>query len=320
MPTANRPSPLHRALAASAIATLTTLWFTWGLYRFGPSGPDFDQLWYAARFTLQGRNPYQLIGPGRAVDQPWPLYYPLASILPALVVSWLSLTAARVCYTFLLAWAFAYLITRDGWHRLSSVMSGAWLSAMALLQWSPLAACAIVTPLAFGWMVAGKPTLGLANLAAARNRRELIQLIAWASALTLLSFAILPGWLAEWTAALSSASHIRPFIARPFGFLLLLAVFRWRRPEARWLAAIAIVPSSFGVADSLILFAFPHSFREGLVLALLTHAASFYVAFGLPTTGFDAVIARSTQAVLLFVLLPALAVVLKRPNTSEGVP
>ena len=316
LPAQPQPSAIRRAIVASGVATLTSLWFAWGLYRFGTSGPDFDQLWYAATFFLSGQDPYQLIGPGRRVDQTWPLYYPLASIVPALAVSWMSLSAARICYAFALSWAFTYLITRDGWHRLTSVMSGAWLSSIALLQWSPLSACAILAPATFGWMVAGKPTLGLVTLAASRNRRDLVRLIAWGGGITLLSVAIWPGWVMEWIHAVGSASHVKPFIARPFGFLLLLALLRWRRPEARWLAALAVIPSSFGVADTLVLFVFPHTFRQGLVLALLTHAANFYTAIRPPTSDFDAIIARGAHASLILVLLPAIAVVLTRPNAA----
>src|SRR5688500_13768330 len=43
--------------------------------------PDVDQLWFAARAVLGGRNPYELIGPGLEFDYQWKLYYPLPAAL-----------------------------------------------------------------------------------------------------------------------------------------------------------------------------------------------------------------------------------------------
>jgi hypothetical protein len=98
----------------------------------------------------------------------------------------------------------------------------------------------------------------------------------------------------------------------------LLAILRWRRPEARWLAALAVVPNTSGAADALVLAAFPHSFREGLILALLSHAVNFYVAMRPRPATFDGVIALSSGATLVVVLLPALLAVLTRPNVGPA--
>jgi len=200
------------------------------------------------------------------------------------------------------------------------VMSGAYLSAMSLLQWSPLAACAILAPAAFGWMVAGKPNLGMLTVAAARDRRALAWMVGWAVCLTLLAFVVLPSWLAAWRAAIADAAHVRPYLLRPGGFLLLLGLLRWRRPEGRLLAVLAIVPNTFGAADGLLLFTLPHSFREGLVLALLTHGVNFYLALQPRAATHEAAIASSTAAALAFMYLPALLVVLRRPNEGAAPP
>jgi hypothetical protein len=299
---------------------LTAVWYAWGLRRSGIGGSDFDQVLIATRMLLEGRNPYALIGPGRLVDQPWPLYYPIPAAFPALAFVGLPIAAARIAYAFALAWAFAFLITRDGWHRIVACMSGAYLSAFSLLQWSPLAACAVLAPRAFGWMVAGKPNSGAMVVAAAKNRRALVWLLGWGVGLTLVSLLVFPGWPAQWRAAVAGASHVRPYVMRPGGWLLLLALIRWRRPEARWLAALALVPTTGAPADALVLFAFPHTFREGLVLAHLTHMANFYLVTRPPAATFDGVIAGVAGATLVIVFLPALLWVLLRPGVSTPAP
>ena len=58
------------ALAASILSGVRALLWIAGEKK----ARDFDQVWFAARSLLAGRNPYHEIGPGLAFDWPAPLY------------------------------------------------------------------------------------------------------------------------------------------------------------------------------------------------------------------------------------------------------
>jgi hypothetical protein len=60
-----------------------------------------------------------------------------------------------------------------------------------------------------------------------------------------LSLLVLPSWPRDWWMAWPvDTTPWAPPLLRPLGFLLLLAAFRWRTPEARLLLALAIIPQS----------------------------------------------------------------------------
>src|SRR5687768_15801799 len=42
---------------------------------------DLDQLLHAANALREGQNPYEVVGPGRAFEWAWPVFYPLPAIL-----------------------------------------------------------------------------------------------------------------------------------------------------------------------------------------------------------------------------------------------
>src|SRR6185312_6391081 len=79
---------------------------------------DFDQLWYGARALLGGRDPYAEVGPGRAFDFPWPLYYPLPALLLVVPLAGMPLLVARAVFVALGAGVVAYALTRREWKSL----------------------------------------------------------------------------------------------------------------------------------------------------------------------------------------------------------
>jgi hypothetical protein len=201
------------------------------------------------------------------------------------------------------------LLNRYSYERLPAVMSGAFLIAVSLAQWSPWLACAVLAP-AFLWVVSGKPNVGLAAVASSRITRRSVAL---ALVPLLIAFAWRPDWVAGWRYAVSTAEHFHPYFRRPGGALLLLALVKWRRPEARWLAVIACVPGTPGAAEALVLFAFPMTFRQCLCLALLTHIPNFLMLRARFDT-FAAFTDRGALLMLGFVYLPVLVAILMRPN------
>ena len=65
-----------------------------------PTPRDFEQAWYAARAILAGTNPYQQVGPGLAVDWPFPLLYPLPAGVVAIPFAPFSVHASAVLFSF----------------------------------------------------------------------------------------------------------------------------------------------------------------------------------------------------------------------------
>jgi hypothetical protein len=111
-----------------------------------------------------------------------------------------------------------------------------------------------------------------------------------------------------------------PILLRPGGVLLLLALIRWRLPEARLLAALACVPQTVGLYETLPLFLIPRTRWQGYALA----GSSYVAAFGqvaavprLPGMTLDAVLADRWPFLFVCLYLPALVMVLL-PRALEG--
>jgi SAM-dependent methyltransferase len=298
------------------VATLAVSWFAWGAAREPGYVSDFDQLWHAARTALSGGDPYAAPPIGTRLPgfpPPMALYYPLSAVVIASPLAALSLEAARLVWLGAGVFAFTFLLLqRYGYERLPAVMSGAFLSAVSLAQWSPWLACAVMAP-AFAWIFSGKPNVGLA---AAVSSRLSARAVALAAVPAVAAFMWRPDWVSGWREAVSTAEHFQPYVLRPGGLLLLLTLLRWRRPEARWLAVIACVPGTPGAAEALVLFAFPMTFRQCLTLALLTHAPNFLM-LGARFHTFAEFADRGALYMLGFVYLPVLMAVLRRANEGS---
>jgi hypothetical protein len=273
---------------------------------------DFDQLLAGARALRAGGNPYSAVGPGRAFTWPWPLYYPLPAVLGALPFSYMSLITARATFFGISSALLAFAITRESWHRLPVFASAAMMTAAGVVQWSPLVTAAALLPW-LGALLAAKPNLGAALWLAAPSRRA-----ALGAALFLLaSLAVQPTWPAEWLAALRDAPHFRPPLLSLAGPTLLLALLRWRRPEARLLLALACVPQTGALYEVVPLFLIPAGWAGSALLALLTHVAQLVTSRLGPYATYDHYNAVAAQVKVALIFLPCLAMVLRRPNVGE---
>src|SRR5207249_4570115 len=94
------------------------------------------------------------------------------------------------------------------------------------------------------WLVRAKPNVGLAIVLASGSVRALLVATLGGGLLVIASLLVFPGWPAEWLNTLWTAHHMSPPVARLGGPLLLLALLRWRQPEARLLAVLACVPQT----------------------------------------------------------------------------
>ena len=268
-----------------------------------PSASDFDQLWVAARAFAAGRDPYAAV---IAWGHPFPLFYPLPAVLLALPFAWLPVAAARAVWAglgaaALTAAAFRY---RRG---LGTVLLGAgFLNALVLSQWSPLLTAAVALPwLSLTWVA--KPSVGLAYFIAYPSRRA-----AWlCGGLLALSLALWPRWPLAWLAALHT-SFQAPLVLQRGGFVLLLALVRWRRPEARLLAALACVPQTISLYETVPLWLIPRNRWGGYFLAGTSLVCALAESWVVPRIGQP--LAELTRArwpyIFALVYLPALVLVL----------
>jgi len=306
------------ALGAAMLAALYVWWFGYTTHQLAPGGSDFDQLWFAARALLHGRDPYALIGPGREFRWPWPLVYPLSTVVAVLPLTALPVVVARIIFASLSVGILTFALTKRGAGVLPVVASAAVLDAARAGQLSLLlTAGVLLTGASFAFAL--KPHTGLALLAAAPRRRAIVVAAITGVALTIIAFAFQPHWLASWRNALGSASHVRIPLFALGGPLLLLALLRWRRLDARVLLACACVPHTPIVYDVVPIGLVARNFRESLMFALLTYAA--LLAQHVWVTNAPPSVAATLAARILnvTVYLPALLAVLARPNVSEEI-
>lgn len=308
-------SPSRRALFAISLSIAVAIYVA----AVGKANPDFtsdfDQVWAGAKALLDGEDPYALIGPGREFGWNWPLYYPLPALVALAPLGLLPVIAARAIFAAISSGLLAWAVTRDGWQRLPIFISVSFLVTIELGQWSALYAAAFYLP-AIGFISIAKPNFAIPLAAAADRPRALTWILTGTILLLAISQVLRPGWHEPWLDNIRSAPHFKPHVLRPFGFLLLLAVLRWRRPEARWLLALAVVPQAPSFYDQLLLAVVCLTSREALIFAASTVVLFFYVGFNTPQPDYASWGRLVGNGTLWICYFPALVMVLRRPNTG----
>jgi hypothetical protein len=276
---------------------------------------DFDQVWAGARALWQSKDPYQVVGPGREFQWRWPLYYPLPALVAVAPLGLLPVLAARAVFAGASAAIFTWAISRDNWYRWPVLISVSFMVTLELSQWSLLFTAAYFLP-ALGAIAIAKPNLGVELVAGSRDLRTVAWMGAGALLLLVASQLLHPGWHESWLANLRAADHFKPHIVRPLGFLMLLSALKWRRPEARWLLAISVIPMAPTFYDQMLLAVVCLTSRESLVFAASTIVLWFYVALNPPQPDYASWGALVGNGTLWICYFPALAMVLRRPNVG----
>lgn len=297
---------------------------------------DFDYLWAGGYAVWHGREPYVFIQElaaekaSVAPDTPRlrsPFYYPATA---AVLMAPFGALSRRLAASLFAALGMTLLCwSVDGWRRWI-VISAPAFQAIIYGQWSPYLTAAIALPwLGFVW--AAKPTIGTTLFAGWPSRWALYGGLG----LVLLSLVLLPHWPLDWIKALRGAPHYSAPVQRFGGFLLLLAFFRWRRPEARMLGLLALVPHTTAFYEQLPLLLIPQNKRSLAVLMGLSYLAAFCTNFVVDYEGVPRVqqlmvqgmLERQWPYFLVLVYLPALYLVLqpRSPNApgehlSRGLP
>lgn len=269
------------------------------------------QVWAAARMLAHGQSPYELIGPGRAFSYPFPLFYPVTSAVVAMPFAWLSPRLADAMFIGVGAAVLAWSLTRRTLAnpQLWVFASFPMMVAAQTVQWSPWLTAAAVMP-ALGFLYAAKPSVGLAMLAAYPSRVAL----AGAAVLGIATVVIWPWWVPQWIATLPSATHMSAPVTRWGGPLILLALLKWRRADARLLAGLACVPQTPVLYEAVPLFLLVRNFREATFLIVSTGVMAKIVQATVPTTDYNVWMAANGQWMVWLVYLPCTAMILLRPN------
>ena len=273
-------------------------------------GADFAQFHFHARKWLSGGNAYSGGFPVMRATRvvPEPFFYPFPTLLAIAPFALLPLSVAVAAFVGVSAALLAYAVISRCPERLPLFFGPGFFVALVLGQWSPIITAAIILP-TLGFLCVLKPNLGLA--ATASNPTKVA--ILGGGALLVATLLLQPDWPAEWLRNLHSMPpHPMP-IQLPGGFLILLALLRWRRPEARLIAAMACVPQLMYFADQLPLWLVARTRRETMTLSAVS--ATAWVASLLVNIQADRQPAfSSVPYVLAGVYLPVLVMVLRRPN------
>ena len=132
----------------------------------------------------------------------------------------------------------------------------------------------------------------------------------------LAAFAVDPGWVGGWRYVVSLGDNFIPTVQRPFGWLRLLALLRWRRSEARILAVLTVIPMSPGARESLPLWLAPFAGWQLLFLSLSSHFLTPFSNRYDPMTEHLLYGRATALAVLWLVYVPATVFILRLPNTG----
>jgi hypothetical protein len=268
---------------------------------------DFDLLYHSAVTLADGTNPYR----STPDHLRYPLFYPLPAVLVAMPFTALPIALARPAFDIAVGWIFAYALWRQASYALLALFSGAYIFAMRAGQTTPLVVAASLIP-ALGFLLTVKPNTGLACWIARPSRPAVIGGVG----LLALTLVLLPSWPLDWWAAIQDQSqHIRPPILRPFGWLLLLAAFRWRTSGGQLLLALAIIPQNILPHELVPLVLIP-----GNAVEMAVYVVGSWVAVALTSgaqeqaTSLTGLVAEVWPVLLLSVYVPMLYLVLRRPR------
>ena len=297
--------PLAIGLAAGFYA-----WIFWSVPRPQPS--DFSQVWTAARVWWSGGNPYSIVGP-------WGhrLPYPFPAVLAASPFAILPLRWADSLFVALSFGALGWALSRPRWRPpqlwVFASLSAAYVAQTS--QWSFFLTAAAFVPW-LGIVVACKPTIGVAIFAARPSMIGAAMTAIWI-ALSLVAF---PRWPVDWWHATQSVGGVTAPVMRLGGGLVLFVLLRWRRPEARLLAALTLVPHTPILYEAAPLFLIPETVAEGAILSALTVAVKIVLAMLAPYDSRDAAFVVSGRLEVWLLYLPCLIMILRRPNVWRGLP
>ncbi|HYN80354.1 MAG TPA: hypothetical protein VES88_02555 [Gemmatimonadaceae bacterium] len=315
---ARAPTLRARLIIATAIALVGAYLIHVEYGRLPNFHTDFGMAWFGASALANGDNPYSLIGPGRAFDYGWPLIYPATALVAVMPLMALSEHAAAIIFVAISTFLLAFGVTRNGWHLLPLFVTEPYANSARLGQWSILLTAFLFFPWV-GLVLAAKPQTAIPLLLATQSRKALVFALIGGVVLTGISLALFPGWPLVWIEGVRNARFMDPPITRFGGFLVLLALLRWRRPEAWLIVALACMPQAWGWYNTLPLFTIPATWRESVAMAVVATAGAWIAGSSLhPVASLAALYDWIGMLIVFSVYLPATVLVLRRPNSGPS--
>jgi hypothetical protein len=269
-----------------AVASGTFCWFL--LARLKQDAADFRWAIHAAQRMVQRQNPY---------DTPLEQYPLTAAVLALPFVKVPGAIAAGIFFG-ISSGLLAFGVTKHGYGRLLIFLAYPYWAAVLTAQWSPLIAASAF----FWWLLPAamaKPQIGLPVFLSYLSKRG-----AAACAVVLgLTLLWMPRWPVLWIKQMGYYEHFVPVLVSP-GFLVLLALLRYRDREARLLVLTALVPQRW-FFDAFVLWLIPKTRREILSTVALSWGAGIWRWYHIPKS-----FAEVGRWDVIFIYLPMLAVVL----------
>ena len=284
---------------------------------------DWTFHWRAARAVTDGLNPYLVVVPTGPYPFSFYWFYPLPSVFMALPTAPLPAVWSSAITVGAASGVLAFAISRENFSRLPIFLTAQFMMGAAAGSAPAILLTAVIACPALQWLVVMKPNLGLAAFAARPTWRAVWGTLTFCAA----AFVLVPSWPLFWLRQLFSMQggethivlgHLSPIMV-PGGILLVLALLRWRRPEARMLFVLSLVPQTMTFHDVLPVILVAQTFRQTLTLGLLSHVAFLLARAELITERDIATMFHNTAPVALWLMyMPALVLVLMRPNVGAA--
>ena len=316
----NNPTRTRRIVVALLIATICGGGLAFHLTYADLIRTDFSQLKFGAEAMLHGGDPYNLVGMGKVFESAFPIMYPATAYTAVMPLTLLNDRAAAALFVAIGAFLLAYGSTAGTWHRLPMFASFAFTHNVQLAQWSPLMAAMLFLP----WLAvfsSCKPNQAIPILASSPSMKMIRAAVVGSAVLLVISVAFLPQWPWEWLKIVSRGSQMQPPLIHLGGVFILLALLRWRRPEAWLVVLMACMPASWAWYNLLVLLAaVPKTYREAAMLSLVSSFGALLAMNVLPGPWSPTSFPYWWAFQIAFGYLPAVIVILSRPNIREAPP
>lgn len=289
-------SALTRVLASIAIGSTAGALCYFFLLHVGVGAGDFTWAYGAANDLLNGEDPYR-----HEPSRFW-TPYPLPAALVAIPFLALTPELAAAVFFGLSTALMTYGLTTRGSFALFTLLSCPFWVSLQWAQWTPLIVAAAFFPILM-FVVVTKPHVAAPVVAFHWSVPGIILTILLLAA----SLLIYPTWPIKWIYQLGEFQAFIPLLTVP-GPLLLLALKRWRDPDAKFLLLASFFPQRW-FYDALILWLIPKTRKEFLYTATFSWGAYLWRLIHMPDTNLE----RGLVSVLFF-YLPMLVVILRRPK------
>jgi hypothetical protein len=303
-------------IAVSLLIGVLSFVFVYLIQQGSAGSGDFWRPFAGAQALMARTTPYPWFG-GARFPHEFPDLYPLVASVPLLPLTVFPFAIAAATFSGISSGLLAFAFMSTGYHRLVGFVSFPLIIATHSSQMAVIMTAAFIMP-ALSFFYIAKPTIGAALLAARGSVRAVVIALGGGLLLLITSLVLSPGWIPEWLAVVrANSGHMKPPILHPGGFVALLALLRWKRPEARMIVAVSMVPQNVAWYDSVPLLMLPTSLIQAVLQSFLISVPA--ISEVLRGGGGDHVVDFWPKGyqLALFAYLPAVILVLQRPNEGR---